>query len=375
MRAYSSHQLWLDIHTPYYLDEEEEAKAGADVMYADVFLNNEYIGIYMLSEQVDKKQLKLKSYNGNIRGELYKAESWDTGNITFTGLPDYDNSSEIWGGYELKLPDSDDIIDWGNLYNFTDFVMNSETNVFVDQISEELKIENAIDYFIFLNLLRATDNYGKNIYTAKYNEGEPYFFVPWDLDGVFGTSYTGENDATTTGFQTNGLFNRLFLVEADYNIAISLSARWAELRNGVLSDAALDARLCGNYDLLKDNMVYARESMVWQNYDYNVTTKDYMTDWLTDRLIYLDGYFNYETLSTEISNTEQFIIYPNPATDYIYIKSSFNETESYQIFDTQGASVHNGTIDPENNLIKLRDLAKGFYFLKIKNTVKKIILN
>ena len=69
LRSYVANKLWLSIHqNPYYIDERPNAKSAADVMYVEVFLNGNYNGIYNLSEQVDKKQLKLKSYKEIIRG-------------------------------------------------------------------------------------------------------------------------------------------------------------------------------------------------------------------------------------------------------------------------------------------------------------------
>ena len=45
--------------------------------YAEVFINNNYRGVYCVTELIDRKQLQLKKFelnNGNfrIRGELYK---------------------------------------------------------------------------------------------------------------------------------------------------------------------------------------------------------------------------------------------------------------------------------------------------------------
>ena len=98
LRSYVTNNLWLEMHTPSYIDQEPDAKSGANVNYVEMFLNGQYNGVYNLSEQVDKKQLKLKSFNDNIRGELYKGIAWGASN--FTDLPDYDNGSRIWSGFK-----------------------------------------------------------------------------------------------------------------------------------------------------------------------------------------------------------------------------------------------------------------------------------
>lgn len=162
LRSFVANNIWLDIHKPYYLEDEPDAKSGANVMYAELFLNGKYNGVYNISEQIDKKQLKLKSYKEDIRGELYKGISW--GASTFSSLPNYNNDLNTWSGYQVKYPDEGDIIDWENLYSFTDFVLNSSETYFIENIWSEFNYDNYLDYFIFLNLLRATDNSGKNIY-------------------------------------------------------------------------------------------------------------------------------------------------------------------------------------------------------------------
>ena len=76
----------------------------------ELVINNEYRGVYTLSERVDRKQLKLRKYeNGSIRGELYKGVGW--GASTNTSLPEYDNKKILWGGQENKYPDPDPYID------------------------------------------------------------------------------------------------------------------------------------------------------------------------------------------------------------------------------------------------------------------------
>ena len=62
IRNVMNHQLWQDIHTPYYIDEEEDAMAGIKTQYIELAVNNEYMGIYALCEQMDRKQLQLKKY-------------------------------------------------------------------------------------------------------------------------------------------------------------------------------------------------------------------------------------------------------------------------------------------------------------------------
>ena len=378
LRAFSAHQLWLEMHTPYYLDEEKDAKSGADVMYVEVFLNNSYNGIYMLSEQVDKKQLKLKSFkHDKIRGELYKSEAVLNYATYFARATPYDNTQDTWDGFELKLPDEDEKIDWSNLYNFVDFVANSSDGEFDTGIAKRVHVGNALDYFIFLNFLRAADNRGKNYYIGKYNQDQPYFLVPWDLDGTFGLKYDGTYAPTTTGILSNTLFDRLFKNLPTEAIKQKIYARYTELREGILSEEKILERLSKNYNLLKDNKVYEREAMVWPNYPFDKAAKAYIDDWTMTRISFLDQYFESFNLgiTTRESKQQTLTIYPNPASSILYVESDLQEKTHYEIYTIQGQRVQEGSVDPANFQINIQHLNAGIYLFVMGNTTQKILID
>lgn len=179
----TSFELWDKIDTLHYLNEEPDAINGVRMRYVEIFINDEYRGVYGLGEKVDRKQLKLKKHNGTIRGQLYKGDTW--GATTFSPAPPFNNNSDTWGGFEYKHPDEE--IDWTELHEFVSFVRFSSDADFYANYQSYFSIDNAISYLIFVNLARLTDNLGKNIYVAKYNNNYPYFYVPWDLDGSLGT--------------------------------------------------------------------------------------------------------------------------------------------------------------------------------------------
>jgi penicillin-binding protein 1C len=98
LRSSIAANLWTQIHQPYYKNKEPEAKSGFGVKYVGVFKNNEYYGVYQLSESVDRKQLKLKkSKNKSIYGELYKANAYE-GGPSFESLKEVNrpNADENW---------------------------------------------------------------------------------------------------------------------------------------------------------------------------------------------------------------------------------------------------------------------------------------
>ncbi|MGB5822182.1 MAG: CotH kinase family protein [Saonia sp.] len=290
MRSNLAAKLWLEIHQPHYLSSEPKAKSGFDVRYVEVFKNGQYIGIHSLSESVDRKQLALKRNDKQIiHGELFKASSYE-GAPAFKKAPDHNNLFPHWGGFEMRYPMVDGRFHWENLNQFIDLIVHGEDEEFALKIGRQLDMDNAIDYYLLVNLLRATDNLGKNYYLARYQEKSPYFFVPWDLDGVMGIIQDGKRIPTTNDVLSNGLFDRLLKINPD-GFRDRLKLRWTALRKTVFSDSKLFSKIEQTYFKLKSEKIYERELMVWPGERTIEDDYEYLNQWLRDRLIYLDVHF------------------------------------------------------------------------------------
>ncbi|RRB07464.1 CotH kinase family protein [Larkinella rosea] len=303
----TSHALWIKMHTLYYANKEPDAVSGIRTRYADVFTNDSYLGVYAFSEDMDRKQLKLKKTadNGQIRGELYKADGWSNATSYATPLPAFNGGNgQDWSGYEMKLPK--DPYNWNNLYDYLKFIVNSSVETFNASIKNWVVMDNIVDYYLFLNLVRATDNTGKNVFLARYKENEPYFLIPWDLDGTLGYQFNAVKIPTTNDMLTNGLFNRLLNRNAD-GINYKLRKRWFELRKNVLTTANLKKYLSDNYTLLQSEGVYEREKMKWSSSVDNGALA-YMQNWVDQRAAYMDHFFaSIPEEGAPIDNLEGFL--------------------------------------------------------------------
>ncbi len=368
IRSKTANELWKLIHTPYYQKEEPDAVNGIQMEYVELIINNEYSGIYALSERVDRKQLQLKTFNGDLRGELYKGSSW--GATTFTNFPDFNNNDTIWGGFEYIYPQ--EYIDWINLYGFVDFAVNDDDSYFYSDYQSFFEIDNAVDYFIFLNLLRAVDNTGKNIYIARYDEGEPYFYIPWDLDGVLGIDWDGRIDENTTHILSNGFYDRLICDCRKNGFHEKLNKRWNNLRTDILSHKNIMDLLEKNYLFLEHNGVYEREEISWENYQYNEQHLEYISEWLTDRLKFLDTEFNKPCEPPEGFTFDKpeprITLYPNPASDNLTVKVEAGVVPfQIKIVNTSGYALHTEVIRSKEQPIQLPVFQPGLYFVLVQN--------
>ncbi len=296
IRSAIATNLWNSINTPYYANQEPEAKSGFNIQFVEVFKNHEYYGVYQLSESIDRKQLNLKkNKEAEIRGELFKADS-------YKGGPSFEKIVEKpiyidpkWNGWEIKYPVINDEYYWNNLVSFSNLVINSSSQEFKDKIESKINISNAIDYYIFVNLMGATDNMGKNYYLARYDKNEPYFFVPWDLDGVWGVIQDGKPQYFTSKIVLeNGLLKRL-INENPNNYKQKLKNRWQKLRAKEFSNESLFKEINVLYSKFSDEKIYEREFLIWQN-KLNKTANqehyNHLQNWLQERLVYLDDSFS-----------------------------------------------------------------------------------
>ncbi len=381
LRGKTNNELWREIHTLYYQASEPEAITGVRMEYVELFLNGHYNGVYALSERVDRKQLKLKKTrdNGSFRGELYKGESNGVANRFLDTDPLPPPDPLFWGGFEYEYPD-EIAPDWTLLRDFVSFVVYSSDGTFSAQYKDKFDVTNAADYYIFLNLMRAMDNRAKNLFIAKYDSNEPYFYVPWDLDGTFGNDPLGDRDNVTNDILTNGLYNRLNLQTEAGGYARVVKARWDALRASVITVPNIMGMFMQNHNYLLSNAVYEREEMVW-DFTYDADNLTYMTDWTTERLAFLDDYFaaNFTLGLADLQDQSFIKIYPNPAVDQVTVSLSNNTFPvEASIYTLTGQKVMQQTFEKNSNSLEVSKLSAGIYFVVIRsdelNETKKLII-
>jgi spore coat protein CotH len=195
----------------------------------------------------------------------------------------------MWGGFEMKYPYEDYTSHFDNLFEAIEFTTNSTPEGFANGLDRYYNIENLVDYFLFVNLIRATDNLGKNYYLARYHAKTPYFIVPWDMDGTLGTIQDGKRIPTTDDVLSNHLFDRLWN-ENPNAYRSKIIARWSTLRTGTFSNEKLHQRIEKRYQKLLENRCYERDAMIWET-QHEPEHLEYLQTWLHERLEYLDSYF------------------------------------------------------------------------------------
>ena len=370
LRDKVANELWMELYQLPYLETEPEALPGIRMEYVDLYLNDSYVGVYTFTERMDRKQLGLRKYNGNLRGLLFKGNG--PGAPTFDTLPDYDNTSDVWDNYEWVYPnESDTVIDWSDLYSFTNFVMNASDVAFNAQYGTMFDVDNAIDYYLFINALKAMDNMGRNLFVARYKKSSPFLYMPWDLDAVWGLDTDGAQTDDAQGLVGNGFYDRLLGDCSANGFANRARDRYNALRETVLNRDHIMALVQEQYAWLMANGVYEREHEAWPEFEVDESQLDYLGDWLDRRFAYLDEEINAACGTWEVGTVEakpQVEVFPNPAKDRVYVR--FAEMPSCEVvvgmYDMTGRRVASVSGTDLVLTLPIQGLCSGLYTLVIQ---------
>jgi len=358
------HDLWLRMHQLYYADLEPKANSTIRLKYVELFLNDSYQGVYAFTEGMDRKQLKLKKNKDGIkRGELYKGISWGKGLVVFNmkNVPPYDNNSLFWDGFEMKYP-SDLPTDWSLFNDFAYFVSNSTNDDFDIEIFDRFHKMNAIDYYIFLNFINAADNTGKNTFIAKYKEGGPYFYIPWDLDGTIGYNWKGEQDpGDIHNIKWNHLYERIMNRNVD-NFNIDMAERWNQLKKSILNPITMKTRIDSIANFLINTGAYEREEIAWSDYKFNIEEIDYIKNWMDERIDFLDKYFNQWSISSKLSINQYDKVRVHYRNGYFSLNpNDLSDDITYKLFNISGQQLLSGILSANSNKISASGIPNGIY--------------
>ena len=342
MRNRVSTDIWNDFSTPpYYKDREKKARTGTRGRFVEVFLNGQYHGIYCMTEKMDRKQLKLKKYvtaensttgQEEVHGLLYKSSQWsyevlmghEIDSSYFPGYAPrgYSNAlyTEYWAEYEFKYPDfEEEAVEWGPLWNAVNFVATSKASEFRNGVAERFDYDMLKDYYLFIELLLATDNHGKNMFWYAYDqqgpEGEKLGLAPWDLDGVLGARWDGKTALTYAqqDFEDFLWTNEHGQLTLYYNLERYCSNTWPQelkerycaLRASNWQEESLKQRVADYAALFAESGADQREQDRWFQYHSNIASAaNYIEEWLHDRIVWLDNKYGFDPLTVGVNEAK-----------------------------------------------------------------------
>lgn len=275
--------------------------------YLEVFIDNEYKGVYLLTERVDKKTLSLRKND-----ILYKCRA--------DRIPEEHNytnedTDEMRPIFILKYPKEPGEEDWEPLKDWVNAFCKLQIGSY-EEGESLLDMENAVDYNLFTLLSCGVDNMRKNVYLiAEYQSDGSYRFkkVPWDMNATWGNPWLDNSDCNYTMYDPAYIedintwctdISSLYFYD-ETGMSELLKDRWKEFRetglvtkeriSGVVDDQLEYLHTSGAYDRNYERWPHGSE--YWQD--------EYIYEYIDGRIDFLDSYFERlysETLEPAVYN-------------------------------------------------------------------------
>ena len=319
MRNRVAFDIWNDFsRLPYATDFE--GRNGTEGRFVELYINNQYYGIYCLTDRINRKLLNLKKIQEKedgsvvVRGALYKC---GTNDIANQNEPCYNEDSSAcviaWhNAWELTYPE-----EYGGLQAWQplqDAILNGHSR---DYVKRYFHLQNLADYQILIMALSVADNWGnknrflsvrnitKDINDPNADESDRRRFVmtPWDLDTSLGGHYAGDfYDGNYSDWPPSAITNNspypISPVAGDAEYKEILRQRWVEGRVGAFSVDSICAKLERYRDLFLESGAWQR--MV-DHFEEQASRPMYVLDltreiaqveeWYRNRFHEMDEYF------------------------------------------------------------------------------------
>lgn len=284
-----SFQVWREIAG--YNDVKNDD--GVTGEYLELFIDNEYKGVYLLTERVDSKTLSLGKND-----ILYKCRS--------ARIPEEynytnENTDDMRPIFLLKYPKEEEEAYWVPLKSWVDSFCKLQMSNY-EEGRELLNMENAIDYNLFTLLICGTDNMRKNAYLiAEYQKDGSYQFkkVPWDMNASWGNPWVDEEECNYT------IYTPAYIEDVEtwytdvsslyyYNeqeISLQLKNRWQEYRSsGLVTKEKLNTMVDTQLGYLHNSGAYKRNYERWPH-GSEYWSDQYIYEYIDGRIDFLDQYF------------------------------------------------------------------------------------
>lgn len=280
----------------------------------NLYLNNEFIGLYTLCEQVQENEGRMNIEMDDITEDMtdledfnfficmdYSAKDDPTAilNETYFYLEEYDKY------IELKYPEKGDFCSEEQFQSFLEQLKSYVKNIFdifanndVETIKSMTNVNSLIDYLIVDQIMGERDHYYKSFnmfYTTtseNLNENNKLNFGPiWDYDWCLYTECpTAPNEDYTLSTAETISYSNIFFQAIEYNSEFFelYKERYAEVGSDALETVIamlneIESEITESLQLNQDR---------WYNdIDEELTEKNlaFLNAWLENRKTFLDG--------------------------------------------------------------------------------------
>lgn len=229
----------------------------------EVYLNNEYLGVYLLCEQIEA---------GGARVDIDESLSYvDTGYLLeIDGRADGTYFTAYGQNYLIKSPDVDSALFTDEhkqfIQSYVNQCLDTMTNGSYEDVCELVDVESFAQAYIVFELFKCVDVGGLSFYMHKEAGGKMYCGPIWDFDRSMGNiNYNANaiNPEYLWARSQNVWFNRLFRHEEFYNLVCELLKEYKPVIENTLDK-------CYNYVYTVCPDAFDRNFERWKLLEVNV---------------------------------------------------------------------------------------------------------
>lgn len=261
--------------------------------HVEVWVNGEYQGLFCLTDRINRELLGgTATTDGQTRCVIYNCKSYGSGNYLNSYEEAPADGDEDWNSWEVKYPDEPTAEAWQTLLNLFDVAWDDiSDDEYVSTVRRYFYWDNLVDVYLQTLVCGLADIGYKNCYLAcpDIKEDGRCVLVPVDMDYTFGCTWNGcfwDESPQLRGGNTLHFVRPYSHLMRDEELGFiaALAARWAALRDDVLSVASVTSLINGYAQLLDESGAWQRERELW---NYNPVAIEetaseaaqYMTEW------------------------------------------------------------------------------------------------
>jgi hypothetical protein len=375
--------------------------------YCEVLLNNEYQGIYLLTEKIkaDKNRVNIASLRpdensgDDLTGGYIFKNDYYTANDSW--ISDYSplNKPGATVRFVYHDPESDELTPQQKQY-LQGYVDHFEQVLYSGNFADPLKgyrafidVDSFIDYFLIGEISRNVDAYKKSryFYKDKDSKGGLLHSGPvWDFDWAWrnlkeNCVHFNKTDGSGWAYKINECYAspvppswEIRLMQ-DRRFVMELREKYYILRKNILSESHIFSIIDSVAALLDE--AQTRHYTKWDILGINVGTPEsgpqpetYQGEiekfkaWISTRLTWLDANMAGKSFVTEEGYKPACRIYPVPASEWLMIESDTTITK-IELFDAAGNKLKETELQGVfGTRLPLNDLSQGFYIVRISFT-------
>lgn len=290
------------------------------IQYVKLYNNEEYHGLYTITDRIDKERLKLHPTEGLLfkappiafKASINKTkkQQWIEWLINAERYENYTTDAKVsliaeaWYNQrypDIRLSDKSYVID-----TLSNFIFHSPDSLFTDSISfsKHFDINNIVDWQILLMITNNSDGIIKNFWLYQKDHNSPFLFAPWDYDHSFSRDGNGESH-TSQYLNCNRmrLLGRLMSTNA-FNYHERKYKRFLELKdNSILTVENLHKMIDSNVVLI--DSLGCENEIIWpvdaihhfKNTDF-IREVDRMKKWIEKRLPMIEKWLKKDYLAS-----------------------------------------------------------------------------